>query len=452
MRIGRVAILDGSRPGEEDLSQVLSIVVDEVKQSSEEVQVFPLRDMKAAHCIGCFGCWIKTPGICMHADAGREVSRAYIQSDTTILFTPVTFGGYASELKKVVDRIIPLNLPFFRKYHGEIHHVPRYEHNPRLVGIGLQSRSDPEVARFFRTLVGRNALNFNAPSYAGGVLNSTQGHKALRQQVQMLLTRADPFPAGSAVALWMPGQDSSPAGLRQQGPARVLLIAGSPKTKSSTSEVLGTYLLDRLQERGWQGASWRLRSSLHQEAGQSEFLSAVDQADLLLLSFPLYIDALPVLVTKALELISKQRQTASHPRPKRLFALSNNGFPEPYQNALALAMCRRFAAESAIDWAGCLALGGGEALSGGEPLTERNRSRPPIDHVIRALDLTAASLAEGRPMPQEASRLMSKSPIPLVPFGLWRWLFVKMANRGWRRQAAEHGVGRKEMLRQPYLL
>jgi len=97
---------------------------------------------------------------------------------------------------------------------------------------------------------------------------------------------------------------------------KALLIVGSPKTKSpSTSGVLGRYLLERLKERGWETESLTLRAGLRLEAGQRELLSSTDRADLLLLAFPLYVDSLPFLVTKALEVIASHRQTLPNRRP-----------------------------------------------------------------------------------------------------------------------------------------
>jgi len=90
-----VVILDGTDSGEETLSSVLSVLSKEIKRGGAQLEIFPLREMKLAHCLGCFNCWVKTPGMCVEADAGREIARAVVQSDTTVFFTPVTFGGYS---------------------------------------------------------------------------------------------------------------------------------------------------------------------------------------------------------------------------------------------------------------------------------------------------------------------------------------------------------------------
>ncbi len=111
--------------------------------------------------MGCFVCWIKTPGICVRDDIARKVARDVVQSDVLIYITPVTFGGYSSELKKALDRNIPIILPFFQKIKGEIHHKARYDHYPNLLVIGYLDKPNPEYEETFNFLVGRNALNMH---------------------------------------------------------------------------------------------------------------------------------------------------------------------------------------------------------------------------------------------------------------------------------------------------
>ena len=119
-------ILDGAASGDKDLSPILNVLSHVLKADGAQVESFPLRETKLAHCLGCFGCWVKTPGMCVEADAGREIAKAVIRSDVTVLFTPVTFGGYSPALKKMVDRFVQLASPFFQMDHGEVHHPPRY--------------------------------------------------------------------------------------------------------------------------------------------------------------------------------------------------------------------------------------------------------------------------------------------------------------------------------------
>lgn len=106
----------------------------------------------------------------MISDAGCDVAKAVIQSGLTVFLTPVAFGGYSSELKKAVDRLIPLISPFFRRVRGEVHHRPRYRRYPLLLGVGLLDHSDPEGEEIFARHIARNAINLRSPAHAAEVL------------------------------------------------------------------------------------------------------------------------------------------------------------------------------------------------------------------------------------------------------------------------------------------
>ena len=446
----KVVILDGSGLLDQDLAPVLGGLSDVLGRDDSQIETFPLHAMKLAHCLGCFGCWLKTPGMCVEDDAGRQIAKAVIQSDTTVFYTPVTFGGYSPDLKKMMDRFIQLISPYFQMDHGEVHHPPRYAHRPLLMMVGVQRHPNSHEAHIFKTLAGRNAINFHPPTYATEVVVATDPADTLRRRFEALLARSDALPFGESAASLMPppvvsGVAADPNSLR-----RALLIVGSPKTNSpSTSSVLGNYLLERLGDRGWETESLTLRASLSREEGEAAMLASIDRAGLILLIFPLYADALPFLVTKALAVIAAHRRAAANPPPQRLVAIVNSGFPETHQNSVALAICQEFAAQSGIAWFGGLALGGGGVI-GGQPLTLRKRSGLPVKHVIGALDLTAAALSEGRPVPAQAVRLMAKNPVPFMPFALWRWIYIRFGGKGFEQEAARNGISRDRLLDQPY--
>ena len=184
----KAIILNGDRKDGNALDSVHEIIVEELTGLGWEVKSFVLREIKIAYCLGCFDCWVKTPGVCRFNDDGRKIAEQFIQSDLSILFTPVTFGGYSAELKKALDRIICLLSPFFMKINGEVHHKRRYERYLRLMGVGVLPHSDEESEKIFKTLVSRNALNMHSPAHIGGVILGNQGAEKNRKQIQSLLT------------------------------------------------------------------------------------------------------------------------------------------------------------------------------------------------------------------------------------------------------------------------
>ena len=147
--------------GQDPLSnRAAAAVMAAMKARDWQVKAFALAAMDIKPCRGCFSCWVKTPGRCIiEADDQEAILRAWAQADLIAFLTPITFGGYAPELKKAMDRIIPVLLPFFIKIRGEIHHPQRYPRQRRLLAIGTQKQEDADSEAIFRRLVRRNALN-----------------------------------------------------------------------------------------------------------------------------------------------------------------------------------------------------------------------------------------------------------------------------------------------------
>jgi multimeric flavodoxin WrbA len=190
----KATILDGSRAGDDGLAGAKQALTAELQGLGWQVRTFPLRQLEIHHCLGCFGCWVRTPGQCVIDDAAREIAREAIAGQMLIYLTPVTFGGYSSELKKAVDRMICLISPFFTFVDGEIHHRKRYERYPRLVGMGLVEDGDEEGGQIFQRLVDRNAINFHAPAHAAAVVRRGQGEADVQAVVRDLLHKVVPVP------------------------------------------------------------------------------------------------------------------------------------------------------------------------------------------------------------------------------------------------------------------
>jgi len=164
-------VLNGALSGDETLAPVEEALLALLRDGGNEVRRYSMRDVPLAHCQGCFECWTTSPGLCKtDGDAGREIAAAIIGSDLMVLLTPITFGGYSSEIKKAMDRSICLVLPFFRRVGGEVHHRRRYPGYPALAAVGVLGEPDEEQERIFRSLVERNARNMDSPLTAVCVL------------------------------------------------------------------------------------------------------------------------------------------------------------------------------------------------------------------------------------------------------------------------------------------
>lgn len=209
-----------------------------------------------------------------------------------------------------------------------------------------------------------------------------------------------------------------------------LLVVGSPRGLKSTSYALGDHMMKKLAAGGMKTVTVIAGAALRGDMNREALRSSASSADLLVFSFPLYVDQLPAPLVETLDLIAADgAKSASGGRPRKLMAIVQCGFPENLQCRPACDIMKRFAEEAGFSWAGALSMGMGGAI-GGKPL---DKSGGMARNVAKALGRTADALLAGGNVPPEAAALMAK---PLMP----RWLYVVMANFGMRSQAKKHGA------------
>lgn len=78
-------------------------------------------------CIGCFNCWLKTPGICCLNDNYPINGYLLSKCDNLIVISKNYYGMFSPNIKNFFDRSIAYVKPQFQKIYGEIHHLKRYK-------------------------------------------------------------------------------------------------------------------------------------------------------------------------------------------------------------------------------------------------------------------------------------------------------------------------------------
>lgn len=220
----------------------------------------------------------------------------------------------------------------------------------------------------------------------------------------------------------------------------VLVLNGSPRGQKSSSASLGSYLAGRLRERGFQGKDLHVHPLVRSPDGLQRLATEVNAADLVIFAAPLYIDSIPAPLIAAMEYLCERRKAEKPGKEQPLLALVNSGFPEPSQSATALAIYREFAAEAGFTWAGGLAFASGQAAINSKPLDKAGFM---ARNARKALDLTAAALAEGKPVPDGARSLAAKPMVP-VP------MFLPIGNHLWWRSLVKDKATWKGIRARPY--
>lgn len=93
-----------------------------------EIEIINVSAAQIGHCKGCFGCWTATPGRCVIRDDMDNLLPKIIEADVVIWSFPLYYYGMPSKIKALLDRNLPLNLPFIEnRPEGGCRHPHRYD-------------------------------------------------------------------------------------------------------------------------------------------------------------------------------------------------------------------------------------------------------------------------------------------------------------------------------------
>ena len=139
-----ILILNGSPTEQTLLVLSLQHLSRTLEIHGHSVKQVPLRDLQVKHCLGCWTCWVKTPGECVHKDDVESALRLILKADLLILASPLIMGYPSAVLKQFMDRMIPLVHPYIMLDHGECHHQARYGAYPKM-GLLLEKEADTDA-------------------------------------------------------------------------------------------------------------------------------------------------------------------------------------------------------------------------------------------------------------------------------------------------------------------
>ena len=86
-----------------------------------------LRKKKINKCIGCYTCWTKSPGVCVHKDdMTAELFPKWVEADLAVYATPLYYFTLNAVMKAFMERTLPVLEPFLHRVEGKSFHPMRY--------------------------------------------------------------------------------------------------------------------------------------------------------------------------------------------------------------------------------------------------------------------------------------------------------------------------------------
>lgn len=111
------------------------------------------------NCIGCFGCWTKTPGTCVLKDNYSNMGELLSKCHELIIISECFYGSYSPFVRNVLDRSLPYTLPYFEKRNGETHHKMRYSNKIALTAYFYGEHVSEREQKTAKALVIANGIN-----------------------------------------------------------------------------------------------------------------------------------------------------------------------------------------------------------------------------------------------------------------------------------------------------
>lgn len=115
-----ILVLNGSPKGKRSNTYHLTCaflegvtqIAQEKGSAAPEIVELDVNRLDVKPCLGCFSCWNRTPGLCCISDDMQTVLEKLLWADVTVWSFPLYFFNVPGGLKTLIDRQLPLTLPF----------------------------------------------------------------------------------------------------------------------------------------------------------------------------------------------------------------------------------------------------------------------------------------------------------------------------------------------------
>ena len=108
------------------LRQRWAHILEGAREAGAETETLYLKDYEINHCLGCFNCWTKTPGVCVHRDDMPALLEKLLAADVLVFATPLYVFTVTGLMKDFMDRMIPNLQPFILQRGDQLAHPARH--------------------------------------------------------------------------------------------------------------------------------------------------------------------------------------------------------------------------------------------------------------------------------------------------------------------------------------
>jgi multimeric flavodoxin WrbA len=131
-----------------------------IKEKGIETEYISTTGLNIKPCYSCGACSTKTYGKCILVDDMDPILRKLIRTDKLILATPVTWGSYSSDIKKILDRTAIIGDSHYYVKKGELIKGMR-SNLKHMFAIGVKNNCSTEEIEEFASILFENVKIMN---------------------------------------------------------------------------------------------------------------------------------------------------------------------------------------------------------------------------------------------------------------------------------------------------
>jgi len=136
------------RKGQGVTDVLMNTFLESATSAGAEVEKYYVVDLDVKGCLGCFSCWWKTPGRCVHRDDMDWILPKMVEADAVVFGTPVYHYNIVHHLQRLRERTLPLNKPEMYIQGGETHHPGRHERKSPQRTVVISVCGFPDLTNF----------------------------------------------------------------------------------------------------------------------------------------------------------------------------------------------------------------------------------------------------------------------------------------------------------------
>jgi putative NADPH-quinone reductase len=186
----KILAINASPRGQKgNTERLLQAFLKGAQETGASAETIYLREKNIHYCSGCFSCWTKTPGLCIHKDDMPELLEKSRQANIWVYATPLYSYTVSAQMKTYMDRVLPLVQPFLVKEGDQYVHPMRHPEAwpKKLVVISTCGFPEPHhfsgLTETFQRLTSRSSLQL------AGMILCPSGELLRQPMFQLLLKK-----------------------------------------------------------------------------------------------------------------------------------------------------------------------------------------------------------------------------------------------------------------------